>query len=154
MERSENLKVCFFVGHRNAPENIYTSLKKMVEKCVQEDNVTEFVVGNYGSFDRLAAQAVKEIKKQHPEIKLVKLFPYYRLEQHDFLETGYDETFYPPEMEKVPKRYAIVKANRYMIQHSDFLIAYAWEPGSNAMNFLKYAERIAAKTDLQIENLA
>lgn len=45
----------FFVGHRNAPENIYTNLKKMVEKCVQEDNVTEFVVGNYGSFDRLAA---------------------------------------------------------------------------------------------------
>ncbi len=44
---------------------------------------------------------------------------------------GFDGTFYPPGMETVPKRAAIVRANRYMVDHSDYLIAYAWHPASN-----------------------
>jgi hypothetical protein len=34
-------------------------------------------------------------------------------------------------MEKVPKRVAIVRTNHYMVDHSDYLIAYAWQPASN-----------------------
>ena len=43
-------------------------------------------------------------------------------------------------METVPKRAAIVRANRYMVDNSDFLIAYAWHPG-NARELVEYAQR-------------
>lgn len=42
-------------------------------------------------------------------------------------------------METVPKPLAIVRANRYMIDNSDYLIAYAWHPG-NAREQVEYAE--------------
>jgi hypothetical protein len=44
-------------------------------------------------------------------------------------------------MEKVPRRFAIPHANRYMVDHSDYLIAYAWHPASNARNLVDYAMR-------------
>ena len=44
-------------------------------------------------------------------------------------------------METVPKRVAIIRANRYMVEHSDYLIAYAWHPASNAQDLVEYAQR-------------
>lgn len=43
-------------------------------------------------------------------------------------------------MEKVPKLLAIVRANRYTVNTSDFLIAYAWKPGSNTRKIVEYAQ--------------
>ncbi|MDM8119678.1 hypothetical protein QUV58_02505 [Succinatimonas hippei] len=54
---------------------------------------------------------------------------------------GFDRTFYPPGMESVPRKVAIVRANRYVVDHVDYLIAYAWHPASNAKDLVKYAER-------------
>ena len=44
---------------------------------------------------------------------------------------GFDSTFYPLGMESVPRKIAIVRANHYVVDHVDFLIAYAWHPASN-----------------------
>lgn len=49
--------------------------------------------------------------------------------------------FYPPGMEKVPYRAAIVAANRYVVDHVDYLITYAWQPGSNARSLMEYARK-------------
>ena len=54
---------------------------------------------------------------------------------------GFDGTFYPPGMESVPRKVAIVRANRYVVDHVDYLIAYAWHPASNARELLEYAKR-------------
>jgi len=40
-----------------------------------------------------------------------------------------------------PRQVAIVRANRYAVDHSDHLIAYVWHAGSNACNILEYAEK-------------
>lgn len=45
-------------------------------------------------------------------------------------------------MEGVPYKAAIVKANRYVIiNHVDYLIAYAWQPGSNARKLVEYTQK-------------
>ena len=54
-------------------------------------------------------------------------------------------------MERVPKRAAIVRANRYMADHCDFLIAYAWHPASNARELVDYAQ---ARGTVRVDNLA
>lgn len=44
----------------------------------------------------------------------------------------FDGIFYPLGMEAVPRRLAVVRANRYIVDNNNFLIAYAWHPASNA----------------------
>lgn len=132
---------CFFIGHRDVPESLFPVLFQTLEQLVTEQGVTEFTVGNYGAFDRLAAHAVKMAKAKYPHITFTQLLPYHPAERPVDLFPGADGTFYPPGMESVPRRFAIVRANRYMVEHSDFLIAYAWHPGSNARNLVEYAQK-------------
>lgn len=132
-------KGCFFIGHREANESIFPVLEETIENHITEYGVKDFVVGNYGGFDRLAAKAVISAKERHPEITLFLLIPYHPSERPINPPPGFDGTFYPPGMESVPRRYAIVRANRYMIDHVDYLIAYAWHPASNAKSILEYA---------------
>ena len=135
------MKSCFFIGHREASSEVLPALREAVERHIVDYGVTEFIVGNYGGFDRMAAKAVIEAKTQHPQITLTLLLPYHPAERPIDLPPGFDNSFYPPNMEKVPRRFAISKANRYMVDHTDYLIAYAWHPASNARNLVEYASR-------------
>ena len=72
---------------------------------------------------------------------LTLLLPYHPYDRPTPTPPGFDGTFYPPGMETVPKRAAIVRANRYMVEHSDYLIAYAWHPASNAQDLVVHAQR-------------
>lgn len=134
-------KSCFFIGHREASGEIYPALYAAVKQHIVEYSVTEFIVGHYGGFDRLAALAVKEAKHFYPEMKLTLLLPYHPAEQSISTLDGFDGTFYPSGMEGVPRRVAIVKANRYMVDHVDYLIAYVWHSASNAWELVEYAKR-------------
>lgn len=134
------MPTCFFIGHREAPEHLIPKLSAEIERHITECNVTDFIVGGYGRFDMLAAGCVTNAKKRHPEVTLTRLLAYYSQEPVP-IPSGFDRTLYPEGMEKVPKRAAIIRANHYMIDHSDYLIAYAWHPASNARNLVEYAEK-------------
>lgn len=134
-------KSCFFIGHREASEEICSVLYAAVEQHIVEYGVTEFIVGHYGGFDCLAASAVKEAKRFYPEVKLALLLPYHPAERPNPTPDGFDGTFYPPGMESVPRKIAIVRANRYVVDHVDYLIAYAWRPSSNAQELVEYARK-------------
>lgn len=135
------MKSCFFIGHREATGEILPALEDAVERHIKDYGVAEFVVGNYGGFDRLAARAVINAKRRYPDVILLMLIPYHPAERPNALLPGYDNFFYPPDMETVPRRLAIVRANRYMAMHTDYIIAYAWHPASNARNLVEYAEK-------------
>ena len=83
-------KSCFFIGHREASEEIYPALYAAVEQHILEYGVTEFIVGHYGGFDRLAASAVKEAKRFYPEVKLILLLPYHPAERPISTPDGFD----------------------------------------------------------------
>ena len=133
------MKSCFFIGHRDASSEILPALTESIELHIMEYGVTDFIVGNYGGFDHMAAKAVIAARKQHPGINLSMLIPYHPAERPIELPQGFNNTFYPPGMEKVPRRLAIVRANRYMVDHVDYLIAYVWHPASNARDLVEYA---------------
>ena len=44
---------CFFIGHRETPDQVYPALLETIEHHITEYGVSEFVVGRYGNFDRL-----------------------------------------------------------------------------------------------------
>ena len=143
-------KSCFFIGHREASEEIYPALYAAVEQHILEYGVTEFIVGHYGGFDRLAASAVKEAKRFYPEVRLILLLPYHPAERPIPMIGGFEGTFYPPGMESVPRKVAIVRANRYVVDHVDYLIAYAWHPASNARELVEYAQKRQQKNCIQV----
>ena len=128
----DSISSCFFIGHRDAKEAVFPKLSEAVKQHIVEYGVTEFFVGHYGRFDALAARAVKDAKKRHPEVTLTLVLPYHPFDHPIQTPKGFDGTFYPPGMETVPKKVAIVRANRYMVDTCDCLIAYAWHPASNA----------------------
>lgn len=146
-------KSCFFIGHREASEEIYPALYAAVEQHILEYGVIEFIVGHYGGFDRLAALAVKEAKRFYPEVKLTLLLPYHPAERPIPTPDGFDSTFYPPGLESVPRKIAIVRANRYVVDHVDYLIAYAWHPASNARELVEYARSQKQKVPIFITML-
>ena len=115
--------------------------------------MTEFVIGRYGRFDALAAKCVKAAKKRHPEVMLTLLLPYHPYDRPTPTPPGFDSTFYPPGMETVPKRAAIIQANRYMVEHSDYLIAYVRHSVSNAWDLVEYARKYEKQGTITITTL-
>lgn len=145
---------CFFVGHRTAPDTLRPILSAAIERLITQCGVQHFVVGQYGSFDRLAGVAVKEMKEHHPKITLSLLLPYYPAGRSILLPEGFDDAFYPPNMETVPKRAAILRADCYMIQNSDYLIMYERGLIGNTRTLAAFARQREDKGKLHIENLA
>ena len=146
-------KICFFIGHREASEKIYSLLYAAVEDHIVRCDVKEFIVGQYGGFDHLAVRAVKAAKHSYPEVTLTLLVPYHPQERAILVPDGFDSTLYPSGMEKAPRKIAIVRANRYMVDHADYLIAYAWHSASNAMKVLEYARKRERKGLIQIAEI-
>ena len=144
---------CFFIGHRETGDELIPALTAAVERHITEYGVTSFMVGRYGNFDKLAARAVIDAKKRHPEVTLTLLLPYHPFDRPTPTPKGFDGTFYPPGMETVPKRVAIIQANRHMVEHSTHLIAYAWHPASNARALVEHARIWGRKGKIHIENL-
>ena len=147
------MATCFFIGHRDTPAFVRPLLDAAVEKHINEYGVTSFTIGRYGNFDRMASETVKAAKRRHPEVTLSLLLPYHPYDQPIETPDGYDSTFYPPGMETVPKRVAIVRANQYMIENTDYLIAYNLGHG-NTDNLVSIARRRMQQGWIHIENLA
>lgn len=76
-------------------QDIVPALERTVEALITH-GVTEFFVGGYGGFGRLAAGAVIRAKRSHPHITLELLLPYHPSERPIEPPNGFDGTFYPP----------------------------------------------------------
>lgn len=149
------VKSCFFIGHRDVNTEIYPFLLAEVEHHVTECGVTDFFVGHYGSFDRMATQAaVKEVKKNHPEVRLMLVLPYHPAIRPIETPKGFDGTYYPWEDERIPKRLAIIKTNQRMVDTCDFLIAYAWHFLGGSGQIVEYARKRETKGLIHVTNLA
>lgn len=148
------MKSCFFIGHREAGEGLSQKLEETVRKLITEENVDLFYVGGYGGFDRVAASVVKKTKKDYPDIALFLIIPYHPAERPVETPYGFDGTYYPDGLEGTPRRYAISRANRLLLDSSDWLVCYVNHGASNAQKLYEYAKRREKKGLIQIENLA
>lgn len=145
------MKRCFFIGHRDTRGGVFPNLLNVVRIHVETHGVREFIVGRYGNFDKLAAKAVNQIKKSHPEITLTLLCPYHPGMRVVRLPKGFDSTLYPFN-KLVPHRLAIVLANEKAIDMCDYLIAFVNHPGKSR-DFLELATQREKKGRIRITNL-
>ena len=127
-----------FCGHKEVPQ--YDKVQAWLTACVErliDEGATEFYLGGYGEFDRLAASVIWRLKEKHPGISSVLVLPYL---DRKMATDHYDLTTYPP-LETVPRRYAILRRNEWMVQTADVVVAYVCHSWGGAAKTLEFALR-------------
>jgi len=150
----QKLKSCYFIGHHTAPNDIQERLLEAIERHITEYGVSEFIVGRYGAFDRMVQSALVKAKKRYPDIILRLLIAYHPAEQPIIPPRGFEGTYYPPELESVPRRCAIIRANQFMIKSVDYLICYDKGYVGNTRELVTIAQGQEKEGLIHIENLA
>ena len=133
-----------FCGHSNFRKS-FNYEEKMIAIFEKEiaDKSAEFYLGGYGNFDNFAYACCKKYKKTHPNVSLIFVTPYIREEYQKahlgFHNERYDGMVYPP-IENIPLKFAILYRNKYMVEESDFVIAYITHNYGGAYKMYSYAK--------------
>ena len=135
-------KCCTFAGHRTAPDTLKNELIKSVADLV-EQGVTTFYVGNNGNFDALSASAVRAVKQQHKDIRLILVLPKMTssVQNHrDYYSYMYDEILIPTQSDEAHFKAMITLRNKWMVDNSDYIITYIRKEIGGAYNTFRYAK--------------
>jgi len=131
-----------FVGHRQVFKE--DEVREWVRRCILSANASSltFFCGGYGAFDRLCASVCGDLKEKLAQSEIVYVTPY--LDRAPDFSALYDTVLYPP-LEGVPRRYAIVQRNRYMIEKADLVLSYILHPHGGAYQSFLYARRLGKR---------
>ncbi len=130
--------ICTFFGHRDSPSEIYSQLKLEIEKLIQNEGTDLFYVGNHGSFDEMAAKALKELKAEYKHIIYYVVLAYIPMG-----ETITDHpTILPDGIENTPQKFAIDYRNKWMAQKADVAVVYINRSFGGASKYAKKCNRI------------
>lgn len=140
---------CTFFGHSQIHNynEVISKLYDAVYEMVEEREVSDFLIGNNGTFDRMVLNVLRQISKSH-KISYSVVLSYLNVKE-DKEKYKIGGTVYPELLEKTPMRYAIDKRNRWMIGKSDIVVTYVNTCIGGAA---KYAE-ICEKKGMEIIKL-
>ncbi len=148
-------KICCFAGHKDiyGNRNIQFALYKKCEELIIKKYVNCFLVGNYGGFDEMASGTVIKLKEKYPHIKLELVLPYttQKIDRYkDMYYKMYDSIIIADVRYETPAKFKILRCNQYMVDNSDFLIAYISHTFGGAAKTYEYA----LKKGKEVFNLA
>ncbi len=128
-----------FCGHGDIGSSERVPLEDKIRRVVIElieGGADEFLFGGYGDFDNMCARVVHQLKDEYPHITSVLVIPY---PDREYSMLWYDCTEYPPI--NVPRRFAILKRNEYMVEKADVVVAWVKYDFGGAAKTYAYAER-------------
>lgn len=134
-------KRCFLFGHRVITEPIEDSLEKAIDRSIVEFQITKFMVGNYGEFDKLCARKLQKAKEKYPHIHIYSALAYYPEKNKWKSPEKFDGFYFPDGQERVPPKAAIPKLNSYLVDTSDLIICYVSYISNGAYSVLRYAQK-------------
>lgn len=132
------MKTCTFFGHREFYEEIEPRLIKTIEDLIIHDHVDSFYVGNQGQFDALVRRILAQMEQKYAICYSVVL-AYLPGERSEGLNLP--NTIFPEGMELVHPRFAIDRRNRWMVEHSDYVVAYLTRSWGGAARYVEMAKR-------------
>ncbi|MBR6694164.1 MAG: hypothetical protein IKL62_04365 [Clostridia bacterium] len=116
-------------------------LKEKIIDLIIYEHVDKFYIGNQGRFDYMASKVLDEIKMDYPFIVFSVVLAYMPQKVCEWDEGKYINSEYPEVLANVPRRFAIDKRNRWMLEHSDFVITHVTRSFGGAAKFKEIAER-------------
>ncbi len=137
-------KSCTFAGHSTAPDTLKSELVAAVTDLIENKGVTTFYVGNHGRFDALSASAVRAVKQNYKDIRLILVVPKMSStidNNKDYYSDMYDEILIPAESDAAHYKAMITVRNRWMVDNSDYIITYIRREYGGAYNTYKYAKK-------------
>lgn len=141
-----NSMIVTFCGHAEIffryKDKLKAELLEYLKKIGKNETIT-FYMGGYGEFDQIALNCAVAYKKIKSDNKIVFITPYLDdkyLKNKLYLNNCYDEIIYP-EIERVPKKYAIIERNKWMVEKCDLLIAFVRFKSGGAYQTLEYAKK-------------
>ena len=133
-----------FCGHSNClfSDEEKEKLKQLLIKEIRKNPTCKFYLGGYGDFDSLCLRTLRELKKEFQSIELIFITPYIdkNYSKLEFAKYHYDDVIFPP-LESVPRKFAILKRNEWMVEEADLVIAYVKYSWGGAAKTLEYAKR-------------
>lgn len=143
-------QTCCFTGHRKIPPDQYNRIAKRIKLEITElinEGVVYFGAGGALGFDTLAAQAVLELKKQYPHIKLILVLPCKTqtygwnisdIKIYESIKKYCDKCVYISD-EYTPG--CMHKRNRRLVNFSSYCICYLTQNDGGTAYTVKYAKR-------------
>ena len=128
---------CTFFGHRDCPSSIKEKLQEEIERLISHHRVNTFCVGTQGNFDRMVYHVLKELQQRYGNIKVYRDLAY--MPKPGDKDTA--DTIVPEGIENAHPRYAIVYRNNWMINHSDYVIAYVTHTFGGAYQAVERARK-------------
>ena len=133
-----------FCGHSNCLFNDEEKekLKQLLIKKIRKNPTCKFYLGGYGDFDSLCLLTLRELKTDFPDIELLFITPYLdsNYSKLQLAKYYYDDVIFPP-LESVPRTFAILKRNEWMVDSANLVIAYVKYSWGGAAKTLEYAKR-------------
>lgn len=133
-----------FCGHSDFlfNDDIKEQLKNILVGEIIKNPTCKFFLGEYGDFDSLCLRTLTELKKEFQDIELIFITPYLdkNYSKLEFAKNHYDDVIFPP-IESVPRKFAILKRNEWMVEQADLVIAYVKYSWGEAAKALEYAKR-------------
>ena len=113
--------VCTFFGHKDTPKEIEPTLRSTLIDLIENKNVNVFYVGNNGNFDTMVRRQLEDLSQTYP-ITYSVVLAYLPTEKNNY--DNLTNTIYPEGLETVPKRFAISRRNKWMIQQTNIVVTY------------------------------
>lgn len=152
-------KSCCFTGHRVLPREEVEDIRDMLGRAIEvliSFGCTDFISGGALGFDTLAAEAVIEARKTHPQLRLIMILPC--RDQHklwnDWSRRRYEGLLQAADqVSYVCERYikgCMQARNKRMVEAAEYCIAYCNNPRSGTGGTIAYAK----ERGLIVTNLA
>ncbi len=146
------MPACCFTGHRDIPlaerRLISSKLKETINDLIKTKGVTAFRCGGALGFDTIAALYVLEIKNEYPEIKLIIDVPHrnqsnvwreYDKHTYNYILSNADKV---NVMSEIYYKGCMQKRNRFMVDNSDYVVAYVKRASGGSYYTAAYAESL------------
>ena len=130
------MSACTFFGHGDCPETKYSNILQAIQNLITEKKVLTFYVGTQGNFDSLVYRALCCLRTGFPHIRVYRVLAYMPKENGLI-----PDSILPEGVELVHQRYAISWRNRWMIERSDYVIAYITHNYGGAARYADEARR-------------
>ena len=118
-------KTCCFLGNADILGDVRELADKIRQAAVDlitNKQVDTFLVGNKGHYETLCHKMMEQVRCDYPHIKIMLVIAYER----DLHKVAYkfDDFYYPPLAEVGYRGWSIAKRNDWIIDQTDYVIAY------------------------------
>ncbi len=138
--------VCCFMGHRTIPEleSVTTQVENWIQLLLSAEKPLRFLNGGMGCFDKICCDTVAKYKRSYPQRQIEHwlVIPYMTANlQADKknLQGIYDKIIQPSFPAGMPRQTALPARNHWMVDQSDYALAYITHPNGGAYQTFSYA---------------